>query len=78
MSDRARMRDTAIGRVQIAADIRLRASEQLVSAIRAAHQAGATIEQLAIEAGLPDSLVRRIARGRGLGDLVLGLEADAA
>ena len=76
--DRERhMRDTALGRVQVAADIRLRASEMLVSAIRAAHAGGASVEALAIESGLPEGVVRRIARGRGLGDLALFIE-DAA
>lgn len=78
MNARDHQRDTAIGRVQVAADIRLRASEQLVAAMRAAHHAGAPVEQLAIEAGLPEQIVKRIVRGRGLGDLVLDLEADAA
>ena len=73
--DRARMRDTAVGRVQVAADVRLRATEMLVSSLRAAYKAGATVEQLAIESGLPDALVRKVVRGRGLGDLVLEVAA---
>lgn len=76
--DRQRhQRDTAIGRLQIAADIRLRATEQLASAMRAAHRAGATIEQLSIEAGLPMALTRKIATGGDFTQLILEVDQDA-
>ena len=70
---RDHMRDTAIGRIQIAADTHLRATEQLADAIRAAHKAGATIEQLAIESGLPIALARKVATGSGVRDLILDI-----
>lgn len=68
------MLHTALGRVQASADLRLRATEMLADALRAASASGATVDVLAIESGLPASIIRKVTRERRLGELALFME----
>jgi len=58
----AHMRSCALGRIQVASELRARADDQLTSAIRSARSAGASLEVLRIESGLAPAEIRRVLR----------------
>lgn len=62
-AERLRMRCLALGRLQVAAAIRIDVEDTVVMAIRGARGLGATWRELEIESGLSAATVRRVARG---------------
>lgn len=60
------LRDTALGRAQAASHLRTEATTLLTTAIRGAHAAGATREQIRIETGLTPAAIARVLKGRAL------------
>lgn len=61
--ERLRMRWLAMGRLQAAAAVRIDVEETITMSLRGAHRLGATIQELRIESGLSERVVRRVVRG---------------